>query len=150
MAYGDLKDLTRRTASDKISRDKAFNIAKNPKYDWYQGGLASMSYEFFDKKSTGSGVNKHANNECSLDLATQNLTEDLHKPIIKKSKKRRVYSGFKDNIWGAHLTNMQLISKFNKGFRILLCIIDIFSKYAWVVPLQDKKVITISNAFRKL
>ena len=109
-----------------------------------------MSYEFFDKKSTGSGVNKHANNECSLDLATQNLAEDLHKPIIKKSKKRRVYSGFKDNIWGAHLTNMQLISKFNKGFRILLCVIDIFSKYAWVVPLQDKKVITISNAFRKL
>ena len=49
MAYGDFKDLARRTASDKISRDKAFNIAKNPKYDGYQRGLASMVYNFFDK-----------------------------------------------------------------------------------------------------
>ena len=57
MAYGDFKDLARRTASDKILRDKAFNIAKNPKYDGYQRGLASMVYKFFDKKSTGSGVN---------------------------------------------------------------------------------------------
>ena len=60
MAYGDFKDLTRRTASDKVLRDKAFNIAKNPKYDGYQRGLASMVYKFFDKKSKGGGV---ANNE---------------------------------------------------------------------------------------
>ena len=51
MAYGDFKDLTRRTASDKILHDKAFNIAKNPKYDRYQYGLASMVYKFFDKKT---------------------------------------------------------------------------------------------------
>ena len=57
MAYGDFKDLKRRTASNKILRDKAFNIAKNPKYDGYQRGLASMVYNFFDKKSTGAGVN---------------------------------------------------------------------------------------------
>ena len=57
MAYGDFKDLKRRTASDKILRDKAFNIAKNPKYDGYQRGLASMVYKFFDKKSVGSGFN---------------------------------------------------------------------------------------------
>ena len=56
MAYGDFKDL-KRTASDKILRDKAFNIAKNPKYDGYQRELASMVYTFFDKKSTGGGVN---------------------------------------------------------------------------------------------
>ena len=55
--YGDFKDLARRTASDKVLRDKAFNIAKNPKYDGYQRGLASMVYKFFDKKSKGSGVN---------------------------------------------------------------------------------------------
>ena len=61
MAYGDFKDLARRPASDKILRDKAFNIAKNPKYDEYQRGLASMVYKFFDKKSAGSGVaNKSA------------------------------------------------------------------------------------------
>ena len=60
MAYGDFKDLARRTASDKVVRDKTFNIAKNPKYDRYQGGLSSMVYKFFDKKSKGGGV---ANNE---------------------------------------------------------------------------------------
>ena len=77
------------------------------------------------------------------------LAEELHKPIIKKLKKRKVYSGFKDNIWGADLANMQLISKFNKGFRFLLCVICIFSKYAWVIPLKDKKTISIVNTFQK-
>ena len=81
MAYGDFKDLARRTASDKVLRDKAFNIAKNPKYDGYQRGLASMIYKCFDKKSTGSDVNIHANNECPLDFP-----EELHKPITRKFK----------------------------------------------------------------
>ena len=64
MAYGDFKDLARRTASDEILRNKAFNIAKNPKYDEYQRGLASMVYKFFDKKSGGSGVaNKSTQNK---------------------------------------------------------------------------------------
>ena len=63
MTYGDFKDLARRAASDKVLRDKAFNIAKNPKYDGYHRGFASMVYKFFDKKSAGSGVNMHANNE---------------------------------------------------------------------------------------
>ena len=75
MAYGDFKDLARRAASDKILRDKAFNIAKNPKYDEYRRGLVSMDYNFFDKKSADSGVNTHANNNIKqnqhlLDLAT--------------------------------------------------------------------------------
>ena len=110
MAYGDFKDLARRTASDKVLRDKAFNIAKNPKYDGYQRGLASMVYKFFYKKSTGRGVN------VPLDFNEQ-LAKELHKPIIRKPKKRKVYYGFKDNIWGANLGDMQLISTFNKGFR---------------------------------
>ena len=71
MAYGDFKDLARRTASDKVLRDKAFNIAKYPKYDGYQRGLASMVYKFFDKKSAGSSVNMHVNNERPLDLAEE-------------------------------------------------------------------------------
>ena len=74
-----------------------------------------MVYKFFDKKSTGSGV---ANNEIKQNLQ---LAEELHKPIIRNFKKRTVYSEFKDNIWGADLADMQLISKFNKGFRFLLC-----------------------------
>ena len=103
IAYGDFKDLARRTASDKVLRDKAFNIAKNPKYDGYQRGLASMVYKFLDEKSAGSGVNIHENNKIKqdhrpLDLATHQLAEELRKPIIRKFKKRIVYSGFKDNI----------------------------------------------------
>ena len=93
MAYGDFKDIKRRTASDKILRDKAFNIAKNRKYDAYQRGLASMIYNFFDKKSAGSGI---ANNDIKQNLQ---LAKELHKPIIRKFKKRKVYSGFRDNIW---------------------------------------------------
>ena len=77
MAYGDFKDLKRRTFSDKILRDKAFNIAKNPKYDGYQRGLVSMVYKFFDKKSKGSGV---ANNETKQNLQS---AKELHKPIIR-------------------------------------------------------------------
>ena len=77
MAYGDFKDLVRRTASDKFLRDKAFNIAKNPKYDGYQRGLASMIYNIFDKKSKGSGVN------IPLE-SNEELAKELHKPIIRK------------------------------------------------------------------
>ena len=118
MAYGDFKDLKRRTAS-KVLTDKAFNIAKNPKYYGYQRGLISMVYKFFDKKLTGGGVNIPSE-------FNKQLAKELHKPIIKKFKTRKVYSGFKDNIWGADLVNMQLISKFNKGFRFLLCFLFLY------------------------
>ena len=80
----------------------------------------------------------------------EQLAKELHKPIIRKFKKRKVYSGFKDNIWGADLADMQLISKLNKRFRFFLCVIDIFSKYAGVVPLKDKKGSSIVNAFQKI
>ena len=133
MTYGHFKDLVRRTASNKVLKDKAFNIAKNPKYDGYQGGLASMVYKYFNKKSQGSVV---PNIEVN---PGEQLAKELHKPIIREFKKRTVYSGFKDKIWGTDLAGMQLIGKFNKGFRFLLSIIAIFSKYAWVVPLKDKK-----------
>ena len=75
------------------------------------------------------------------------LAKKLHKPIIRNFTKSEVYSGFKDNILGADLADMQLISKLNKGFRFLLCVIDIFSKYAWVVPLKDKKGVSIVNDY---
>ena len=65
-------------------------------------------------------------------------------------KKRTVYSGFRDSIWGADLAEIQLISKFNKGFRFLLCVIDIFSKYTWIVSLKDKRGISLVNAFQKI
>ena len=140
MTYGDFKDLPERNAANKVLRDKAFKIASDQKYDGYQRGLAPVVYKFFDKKSQGKGL---ANNKENVQLANE-----LHKPIIKKFNKRKVYSSFKDNIWGVDLADVQLLSKFNKGFRFLLCVIDIFSKYAWVIPLKDKKGISIVNAFQ--
>ena len=97
------------------------------------------------KKSVGSGAKR-----INTKITPQNeqLAEELHKPIIRKFKKRKVYSTFKDNIWGVDLADMQLLSKYNKGIRFLLCVIDIFSKYAWVVPLKDKKGISIVKAFQ--
>ena len=139
-AYSDSKDLTKRTVADKIFKNRAFDIAKDPKYDGCQRGVASMVYKFFDKKSSGSGV--------KLIPENKQPANELHKPIIRKFEKRKVYSTFKDNIWGFDLADMQLLSKYNKGIRFLLCVIDIFSKYAWVVPLKDKKGISIVKAFQ--
>ena len=87
MAYGDFKDLASRTASDEVLRDKAFNIAENSKYDGYQSGLASVVYNFFDKKSEGGSVN----NETKRNKP---LAEELHKPIIKKFLERFYFSIF--------------------------------------------------------
>ena len=89
MAYGKSKDLIKRTQSDKVLKDKAFKIASDPKYDGYQRGLASMVYKFFDKKFSGSVIANEPNYQ---------LANELHKPIIKIFKKRKVYSSFRDNI----------------------------------------------------
>ena len=102
-----------------------------------------MVCKIFDKKSAGVGIK----NEIKQN---DKLVEDMQELIIIKFEKRNVYSLFKDNIWGDDLANMQLIRKFNKGIRILLCVIDIFSKYAWVARLKDKKGTAVTNAFQKL
>ena len=141
MAYGKSKDLVKRTQSDDVLRDKVLKIASDPKYDGYQRGLASMVYKFFDKKSSGSGIANEPNYQP---------VNELHKPIIQKFKKRIVYSSFRDNIWGVDLADMQSLSKCNKGNKYLLRTIDLFSKYAWVVPLKDKKGTSIVNAFQKI
>ena len=96
-----------------------------------------MVYRCFDKK-TESGIKSMPQNE--------QLVEELYKPI----KKGTVYSAFTNYIWAADLADMQLISKYNQGFRFLLCVIDFFSKYARVAPLKDKKGVSIVNAFQKI
>ena len=93
-------------------------------------------------KPKGSGINLQANS-----LNNEILAEELHKRIIKKFKRRKVYSSFKDNIWDVDLANMQLINKYNKGIRYLLCVIDLFSRYTWVVPLKNKKGESIVEGF---
>ena len=106
-----------------------------------------MVYTFFDKKSTGSGFKKLKNTTKS---SSSILADELHKPTIKKFDKRKVYLQFKDNIWGVDLADIQSLSRKNKGIKYFLCAIDLYSKYAFVIPLKDKKGISIVNAFNKI
>ena len=115
MAYGISKDLAKRTQSDNVLRDKASKIASDPKYDGYQRGLALMVYKFFAKKYSGSGVATRPNYQ---------LANELHRQINRKFKRRKVYSSFRDSIWGVDLADMQSLNKYNKGIKYLLCAID--------------------------
>ena len=116
-----------------------------------------MVYKFFDSKvapldkktMSGKGNAKHSSLEHTKEV-NKILAEELHKPVIKKFNKRKVYSQFKDNIWGVDLADMQSLTKKNKGIKYLLCAIDLYSKYAFVVSLKDKKGISIVNAFNKI
>ena len=140
MTYGKSNDLVKRTQSDKVLKYKSFKIANNTNYDGYQRGLASIVYNFFDNKSKGSGIINEPN--CQL-------ADELHNPIIRKVKKRKVYSSFRDNIWGVDLADMQSLNKYNKEIKYLLCAIDLFSKYVWVIPIKDKQGTSIVNTFKK-
>ena len=102
-----------------------------------------MVYKFFDKKSMGSGFKKLKNGSSIS-------ADELHKSVIKKFEKKKVYSQLKDNIWGVDLADMQSLSRKNKGIKYLLCAIDLYSKYAFVIPLKDKKGINIVNAFNEI
>ena len=99
MTYVDFEDLNRRKFAEKVLRNKAFDIAKDPKKDGYQRGLASMVYKFFVKKTSRSGI-KNEN------ISNKELAEELHKPIIRNFNKRKVHSPFIENIWGADLADM--------------------------------------------
>ena len=131
--------VNQKNELDNVLRDKAFKITSDPKYDGYQRGLTSMIYKFFHKKSSGSGAATEPNYQ---------LANEFHRQVIKKFKRRKVYSSFKYNIWGVDLTDMQSLSKYNKAIKYLLCAIDLFSKCSWVVPLKDKKGISIVNTFQ--
>ena len=113
--------MPRRRTVDKVLRDKTFNIAKNPKYDRYQKGLASMVYRFFGKNAVVGAV-KHET------IQNKELAKELQKPIIRKFEKRKVHSSFIFNIWGADLADMKLLSKFINRIYFLLWVIDIYSK----------------------
>ena len=97
-----------------------------------------MVYRFFDKK-TGSGIS-----------VNEQLAQVLHKSVIKKLKKRKVYARFKDNIWAADLAEMESLSSKNKNVKCLLSVTGAFTKYAWVKPLKDKNGKTVFSAFVKI
>ena len=102
-----------------------------------------MAYKVFDKETEGGSVKNKI-------MQNKEFTEEMYKLIMKKLEKRKVHSSFIDNIQGSDLADMQLLSKFNKGIRFLLCDVGIYSKYASVIPLKDKKGIAITNAFQKI
>ena len=130
--------MVNRTRFDIVLKGKAYEIAVNPKIDGYQRGLAAMVYKFFNERFKGSGI------------INKQLAIELHKPIIKNFKRRKVYFSYKDNIWGVDLADMSLISKFNKGIKYLLCAVDLFSRYAWVVGIKDKKGASIVDGFQSI
>ena len=141
MAYRDFKDLNIGTFADKALCDKAFNVSKDPKYDGYERGLAAMVPKFFDKKAFGRGINNE-------NISNKELAKELHKPTIRKFNKIKVHSPLIDNIWGADLADIQLISKFNKGIYFILCVIDIavmHELFHWKV----KKAFQLWMLFRK-
>ena len=135
-AYGKYKDLEKKTQSDKVLKNKTFEIANNAKYAEYKRGLAFISFLTKNQK------------ELVLNKINNYLLNFINR-LLGNEKKKECFS-FKDNIWGVDLADMQLISKHNKGIRYLLCAIDLFSKYAFVVPLKNKKETTIVNAFQSI
>ena len=111
--------VNQKNEPDNVLRDKAFKITSDPKYDGCQRGLTSMIFKFFDKKSSESGAATEPNYQ---------LFNEFHRQIIKKFKRAKVSSSFKDNIWGVDLADMQSLSKYNKGINIyfvqLICLVN--------------------------
>ena len=141
MAYGDFKDLAKRTASDKDLKFKAFDI---PKIQNMMGIEEILLLWFINILIKSPQIEvlimklKKMNNQ--LKNCTNHLLENL----------KKVYSSFKDLIWCVDLADKRLLSKFHKVIRFLSCVIDIFSKYAFVIPLKDEKDVTITNVFQKI
>ena len=103
----------------------------------YQRAFASMIYKFFDKKYT------------TTHYVDQQLAQELRRPITRKFERHKIYSSYRDNIWGADLAIVQLIIKHRKGVRYLLNVIHVYLKRAWVVPLKDEEGIKINIALQK-
>ena len=101
-----------------------------------------MAYGVFDKKLSGGGIKNE-------DISIKELAEELLKTVIRKFKKRKVQLSLLDNIWGTDPADIQLTSKFNNECRFLLCVIDVFSKFAWVIELKDREVLQLLMLFKK-
>ena len=139
------KDAVNRKQSGIVLKNKSLKIAVDSKVNGYQRGLAAIVYKFFNERTKRSGIENKGNLQTNLQLA-----EELHKPIIRSFERRNVYFSFKDNTWSADLADMSLISKFNKGIKYLLCVIDLFSRQAWVAPLKNKTGESIVEGFESI
>ena len=126
MVYGDFTDLPRKTVSSKI---------------WW----------ISSNKKSSNGPVKHVDKSTVKNeiLLSQRLAENLNKTVTRKLEKQKVYSSFKDTTWGAGIADMESLNKCCKRFRFLLCVIDIYSKYEWVVPSKSKNHIRMINSLQK-
>ena len=130
-----MKDLIKRTISDLILKDRAYEIARNRGYDGNQGHQPVWYISFLIRKKGP---------RASL---SEQLAEEIPKPLTKKFKRRNVYATYKDRIWTADLAEMKSLSSKNKNVKYLLCVINVFTKYAWIEPLKDKKGKKVLNTF---
>ena len=135
MAYGNFKDLPTRTASDNVFLDKAFRIAIDSKYDRYYSESASTLYKLLDNNGERTGKESIGIKYWLMNHAILSL------------ESCKFYSSDRDNIWGADLADMQLISKYNIWVRFLLFAVNVSSKYPCAALLKDKKSITASSPF---
>ena len=150
MIYNKYTDLVRRTAwKYYVTKDLELLVVQNMvniKEGWE---LASMIYKFFDKKSAArADIAKESRTKNNF-KPTPQLADELHKSIIRKFERHKLYSSFIDNIWGTDLDDMEL-SWYNKGTCFFICAIDVWSKYECVVPFKDKSDETINKAFQKM
>ena len=138
-AYSKFKDVLNRQVADRKLMEQSIHIARDESIDGYQRALAAMIYKFFEKKiQMGQGT------------WNEMLADELHKPVRRKFLRRSVISYSIDDIWGADLVDMREWNKDNKGFNHLLTVIDVLSKYAWGVPLKDKRGDTVTAALKSI
>ena len=131
MANRNFKNFSRGTAADKVLHlIKHLIMLKIINMIDVNAGIYHRFINFFDKEFSGSSAKSET-------MPNQGLAEEWHKPVITKFEKQKVYSSFKDNIWGANLVEIQLISKNKKGFCLSIYVIDIYGKYSWFVPFKD-------------
>ena len=139
MKYCSYKNLTRKTASNKILHDKPFKIAGNPSFDVCQCTPVSMVYKLFDKKSAHVTI-----------ISNQQLANELNKSVVRKLQGHNVYPSFGEIICVADLAEMQLISKSDERVTLLLCIIGIYSNFVWIAQLKDQEGVTVVDALQKI
>ena len=136
MAYGKSKDLVKHL---KLQVIQNLMVIKEDQHQWFPNFLIKNLHDLINLVEVESLMNQTI--KWQMNFINQ---------LLENFKKRKVYSCFRDNNWGVDLADMQSLSKYNKGIKQLLCAIDIFSKYAWVVPLKDKKAISVINIFQKI
>jgi len=148
LAYAQYPDTASRNVADREMVDE-LNKIPNPTFR-ERVERAIVKPILATKANLGLGL---ASSDSKSDLKvkwTDQLAEELHKPVVKNFRKRRVYVKGIDEIWAADLIDMQSFAEYNDGFKYLLSVVDIFSKYGWIVPLKDKSGKSVSQAFEKI